>query len=283
MFNSSERASSFSPLQSKYLIQTFVDFNLFIRFLLGEDLLNSTTTTTTTTTLRLLLSTIYLLFTACYLSSRYKVTELGLLEGRTRTLHCSLHSESRTALPAPLYAGVRLIDINMQYQLFSLAALAVAYTYAQEDSTASGSSDAAELFVQSLSHLLLPSPSPFHTARKNEQEKKKEKQELKTNFISYPQNTQPLRRLRPPNRPSILPHQRSPHQLSRRLLPTRFGIRSRRNSCVVYGAADSCANVFDSCVCECYGDHVYCWNWCVVDYYSCCHSYCYSYCFFCWW
>lgn len=73
----------------------------------------------------------------------------------------------------------------MQYQLFSLAALAVAYAYAQEDSTASGSSDAAELFVQFLSHLLLPFPSPFHTARKKEQEKKKE-QELETNFISYP-------------------------------------------------------------------------------------------------
>lgn len=161
MFNSSERASSLFPLEIEYLIQTFVDFNLFIRFFLGEDLLNSTTTTTTTTTLRLLLSTVYLLFTACYLSSRDKVTELGLLEGRTCTFPCSLHSESRTTSPVPLYAGVRLIDIKMQYQLFSLAALAVAYTYAQEDSTASGSSDAAELFVQSLSHLLLLPPPHF--------------------------------------------------------------------------------------------------------------------------
>lgn len=125
-------------------------------------------------------------------------------------------------------------------------------------------------------------PLPISHSKKKGQEKKKE-QELKTNFISYPQNTQPLRRLRPPNRPSFLPHQRSPHQLSRRLLPTRFGIRSRRNSCVVYGFADSCANVFDSCVCECYGDHVYCWNWCVDDYYYSCYGYCYCYCFFCWW
>ncbi|KAL9536097.1 hypothetical protein SMMN14_01458 [Sphaerulina musiva] len=46
----------------------------------------------------------------------------------------------------------------MQYQLFSLAALAVAYTYAQEDSTASGSSDAAELLsVVSVLQTALPS------------------------------------------------------------------------------------------------------------------------------
>ncbi|EMF17670.1 uncharacterized protein SEPMUDRAFT_153559 [Sphaerulina musiva SO2202] len=46
----------------------------------------------------------------------------------------------------------------MQYQLFSLAALAVAYAYAQEDSTASGSSDAAELLsVVSVLQTALPS------------------------------------------------------------------------------------------------------------------------------
>lgn len=166
MFNSSERASSFFPLQSKYLIQTFVDFNLFIRYFLVKifefDYDYNYNYDVTTTTVYYLPT---LLFTACDLSSRYKVTELGLLEGRTCTLPYSLHSESRTTSPVPLYAGFRLIDINMQYQLFSLAALAVAYTYAQEDSTASGSSDAAELFVQSLSHLLLL-PLPISRSKK---------------------------------------------------------------------------------------------------------------------
>lgn len=88
---------------------------------------------------------------------------------------CSLHSESRTTLPVPLHAGIHLIDINMQYQLFSLAALAVAYAYAQEDSTASGSSDAAELFVQFLSHLLLLPPPHFTQQEKRNKKRKKNK------------------------------------------------------------------------------------------------------------
>lgn len=64
----------------------------------------------------------------------------------------------------------------MQYQLFSLAALAVAYAYAQEGSTASDSSDAAELFVQFLSHLLLLSPPHF-----TQQEKMNKKRKMNKN------------------------------------------------------------------------------------------------------